>query len=329
MPNQSSFFASGKLYLAGEYAVTAPGGEALIMPVKKGIKVTVVARKKLAIINRQYPEESKSFELIGDLHNPYLRLAIEVVRQLISYQNISWRNFALTIDSTIASKEGKYGLGSSAAITVAVIGALLKFFGIKTQPETIYRLAVIATIHNYQDTSFGDVACSSAGQLIHYRKFDASMLPLIKTMSVKTLLSIPWDGLLIKPVPNFKLIPEVIFSGTSASSHQLVKKVTPFLKQSWVIQSNQYVNQMMTTQNPKVIDQLNAHLLQIDHKSGANLFTTAIQNLITIARDHQGYAKFSGAGGGDSVVAFIPSQYLSKFRLAIKKAKYLLLHDII
>jgi phosphomevalonate kinase len=329
MPSKASFFAPGKLYIAGEYAVTAPTGEAIIFPVKKGIQVTVVSRKKSRIINRQYPKESLAFTWISDIANPYLRLAIEVVRQFIGLKNISWRNFTLTIDSTLVSQHGKYGLGSSGALTVAVIGALLKFFGIASNPEMIYRLAVIATVHNYQDTSFGDVACSSAKMPIRYRKFDEAMLPIIKTMSVQTLLTMPWEGLLIESLPKFGLKPMVIYSGTSASSHQLVKCVKPFITLTWVTRSNALVHELKTQQKINTIQALHRHLSDLHQVSKCGLTTPNIRTIIKMAKDHGGAAKFSGAGGGDSVIVYIPQDHQKNFITAIKKTKYRLLRDII
>jgi mevalonate kinase len=64
MPNKASYFAPGKLFLAGEYAVTYPQGEAIILPVKIGIKVTIASKKKYAITNLQYPKESMPFRFI-------------------------------------------------------------------------------------------------------------------------------------------------------------------------------------------------------------------------------------------------------------------------
>ena len=329
MPNKASYFAPGKLFLAGEYAVTFPQGEAIILPVKIGIKATITSKKKYAIINLQYPKESMRFTNISDIPNPYLRLSMEVVRQWLEVKKIPWRTFSITIHSTLVAKHGKYGLGSSGAVTVALIGALLKFHGVSFTAETLYKLAVIATIQNYQDTSFGDVACSSLAQPIHYRKFLPSMLPLIKTLHVQTLIDMPWDGLQLNPIPKLPIIPMVIYSGTSADSHTLVKLLSSHLTSVWVMRSNDFVGMLLKTWDTNVIDQMNQHLYQLAKQADAPLFTKGIESIINIAHQWDGVGKFSGAGGGDCALAFIPKPNQVAFRNAIKKGKFLILSDII
>jgi phosphomevalonate kinase len=329
MLNKASHFAPGKLFLAGEYAVTYPLGEAIILPVKLGIQVTIATKKKYAIINLQYPKDSMDFRLISDIPNPYIRLGMEVVRQWLEAKKIPWRTFSITIDSTLVADQGKYGLGSSGAITVALIGALLKFHGVAFTAETLYKLAVVSTIQNYQDTSFGDVACSSLGQPIHYRKFLPSMLSLIKTLHVHTLIDIPWDGLILKPISPMPLTPVVIYSGTSADSHTLVKMLTPHLTANWVLQSNQYVNTLLTTWETKVIGLINNHLQTLATISKAPLFTKGIDAILKIAHQFEGVGKFSGAGGGDCTLVFIPQPNQASFLKRIKKENYHILSDII
>lgn len=329
MPNKAIYFAPGKLFLAGEYAVTYPQGEAIILPVKIGIKVTIASKKKYAITNLQYPKESMQFRFISDLPNPYLRLGMEVVRQWLEFKKIPWRIFSITIDSTLVADHGKYGLGSSGAITVALIGALLTFHGVSFTSETLYKLAVIATVQNYQDTSFGDVACSSLAKPIHYRKFLPSMLPLIKTLHVHTLIDMPWEGLLLNPLLKMPLHPIVIYSGTSADSHTLVKLLTPHLTLDWVKRSNQYVHTLMTSWDTKVIDAIHRHLKTIATISKAPLFTQGIDAILKIAQQLDGVGKFSGAGGGDCTLVFIPQAKQAAFLRQIKKEKYHVLFDII
>ena len=329
MLNKASYFAPGKLFLAGEYAVTYPQGEAIILPVKIGINVTIAIKKKYAIINRQYPKESMSFNIISDIPNPYLRLGMEVVRQWLEAKKIPWRIFSITIDSTLVADHGKYGLGSSGAITVALIGALLTFHGVSFTAEVLYKLAVIATVQNYQDTSFGDVACSSLAQPIHYRKFLPSMLPLIKTLHVNTLIDIPWEGLLLNPILKMPLTPTVIYSGTSADSHTLVKMLTPHLTLNWVHQSNRYLHQLMTTWDSNIIDDINRHLITLATISKAPLFTQGIEEILKITHEFEGVGKFSGAGGGDCILVFIPQRQQASFLRQIKKEKYRVLSDII
>jgi phosphomevalonate kinase len=329
MSVKSRFFAPGKLFLAGEYAILKPDGEAIILPAKKGIYVEVVSRKTARIVNRQYPKESQQFKDVGEVKNPYIRLGMEVVRQLLALKKRRWNNFTLTIDSELVAKQGKYGLGSSGALTVAIIGALLQFFRIKFSETMLFQLAVIATIHNYQDTSFGDVACSSFRQPIHYRKFYPDFIPLIKTMSVQTLLKTSWQGLMIKPIHKSFTKPLVIYSGKSASSYIFVQKVLPFVTTDWVKTSNAFIREWLTQPSPMIIEKLFEHLKKLAEMSHAPIFIPSINQIIKMANRHEGVAKFSGAGGGDCVLAFIPNRQQAGFLRELKKERYQVLRDII
>jgi phosphomevalonate kinase len=329
MPKQASYFAPGKLFLAGEYAVTFPNGEAIILPVKKGIKVTVVEKKNSSITNLQYPKESMKFVWIKDIANAYLRLSIEVVRQWIEAKNIPWKSFEMTIDSSLVSDQGKYGLGSSGALTVSVIGALLHFYDLPFTALDLYKLSVIATIQNYQETSFGDVACSSVGQPIHYQKFSSKMIHDMKTLHVQTLMKMQWDGLLLEPISNMRLKPVVVYSGNAADSHQLVKAVTPFIHKLWVTKSNQLVHALLDNWSLSSIHQLHLHLSELAQRSKVPLYTPSMDAIIMHATSLGGVAKFSGAGGGDCVLVFLPDQQIKPFQSLMKKNNFLILSDII
>lgn len=329
MSRQATFFAPGKLFIAGEYAVTAKDGIAVISPIKKGIRVQVFARKKYRIINRQYPQESMKFAQIGELPNRYIRLAMEVVRQWLVPKKIKWSPFLMTIDSTLEAKHGKYGLGSSGALIVAVIGALLNFFRVEYTAEQLYKLSVIATMHQSQDTSFGDVACSSMRRLIHYRKFNESFLHILSTLHVHNAMKLEWKGLILKPLPPIRVKPLVVFSGTSAQSNQLVKKMRPWIQSSWIQQSNDLVKSWIKDQDVSIIHQLHHHLLALSKTSGIKLVTEGIETILTLAKTYGGVGKFSGAGGGDSVLVFIPPAQKKAFLTRIKKEKYRVLSNII
>ncbi|MFZ9139287.1 MAG: phosphomevalonate kinase [Bacilli bacterium] len=329
MPNKVSFFAPGKLFIAGEYAVTESNGEAILFPVKKGITVTIESQPKSMLRNIQYPNENIKFKEIHEIQNPYLRLALEVMRQWVTAQHIKWKHIKITIDSSLVADQGKYGLGSSGAVTVALIGALLKFYKFEFTPRQLYQLAVIATIQNYQDTSFGDIACSSYNQPIHYRKFAKTMIPLIKTLHVHTLLKMEWKDLMIEPIQGNMQKPLVIFSGTSANSYDMVNRVKSSIHEDWVKQSNQLITQYLNQQNVEIVDKLQKHLLKLSQLSGVDFITSNMSKIMKVAEDLGGHSKMSGAGGGDCVLTFLPRANHSKFKTKMKELKFLVLSDII
>ncbi len=329
MPNNVTFFAPGKLFIAGEYAVTENLGEAIIIPVKKGIKVTIQSHTISTIVNLQYPSENMTFESIHEIKNPYLRLALEVVRQWMMNKSMLWKPIKITIDSTLVAEHGKYGLGSSGAVTVAVIGALLKFYDIDFTPLQLYQLAVIATIQNFQDTSFGDIACSSFNQPIHYRKFSKTMMPLIKLLHVDKLLQIEWEGLIINPFSAQIETPLVVYSGSSANSHQMVNKVKPFIKKEWVEESNALLKPLFKEYKSSIISKLHQHLMKLSKLSETEFITPNMQKILEVSSEFGGVGKMSGAGGGDCVLVFLPSQQHQKFKTKMKALNFLVLSDII
>lgn len=329
MPNKVSFFAPGKLFIAGEYAVTENLGEAMIIPVKKGINVTIQSHEINTIVNLQYPSENMTFEAINEIKNPYLRLALEVVRQWMMTKNIKWKAMKMTIDSSLVAEHGKYGLGSSGAVTVALIGALLKFYAIEFTSLQLYKLAVIATIQNFQDTSFGDIACSSFNQPIHYRKFSKTMVPLIKTLHVDKLMQIEWEGLIIQPFAPQMETPLVVYSGSSANSHQMVNKVKPFINKAWIEESNTLVQRMLKEYKSEVISKLHQHLLTLSKLAETEFVTPSMQKIFDVSSELGGVGKMSGAGGGDSVLVFLPKNQQQKFKTKMKALKFLVLSDII
>ncbi|MEN9819768.1 MAG: hypothetical protein RL379_546 [Bacillota bacterium] len=329
MPSKVTFFAPGKLFIAGEYAVTENLGEAIIYPVLKGITVSIQNQKVSSILNLQYPGENITFTSIHEIKNPYLRLAMEVVRQWMMAKQIGWKTFKMTIDSSLVSEQGKYGLGSSGAITVAVIGALLKFYGVDFTPLQLYQLAVIATIQNYQDTSFGDIACSSFNQPIHYRKFSKAMMSMIKTLHVETLLKMDWVGLKIEPIRNPIEKPLVVYSGSSANSYDMVNKVKPHIHEAWIKKSNLLLQALLKGHDSKMISQLQEHLMKLSKISGTEFVTPGMEKIFEVASELGGTGKMSGAGGGDCVIIYLPRQQHPSFKAKMKALKFLVLSDII
>lgn len=329
MHNNVTFFAPGKLFVAGEYAVTENPGEAIIIPVKKGINVSIQAATISTIVNLQFPSENMTFESIHEIKNPYLRLALEVVRQWMMTKNIIWKPIKITIDSNIVADHGKYGLGSSGAVTVAVIGGLLKFYAVEFTPLQLYQLAVIATIQNFQDTSFGDIACSSFNQPIHYRKFSKKMMPIIKTLHVDKVMQIEWEGLMIQPFNLQIENPLVVYSGSSANSHQMVNKVKPFINKEWLEDSNALVQRMLKEYKSEIISKLHQHLVKLSTLAATQFVTPNMQKIFEVATELGGVGKMSGAGGGDSVLVFLPKNQHQKFIRKMKALKFLVLSDII
>ncbi|MCK7487470.1 MAG: hypothetical protein MZU97_19650 [Bacillus subtilis] len=121
--------------------------------------------------------------------------------------------------------KNKWGLGSSGALVVGMIGALMNHYGRSFTPHELYRLAVLAEIANVAFASFGDLAVSSFGSAIRYHMPSRDWLIQQTHSSIRSLLGVDWPELVIEPL-HLPLLPiVVVHSNQPASSHALVRKV--------------------------------------------------------------------------------------------------------
>jgi phosphomevalonate kinase len=329
MPNQAKFFAPGKLFVGGEYAVLNGKGRAIILPTQKGITVIASVRKFYRITNRQFPNQSGSFTSLASMQNPHVRLAIEVVRLYLMHRKKRLKTFSLVIDSTISNADMKYGFGSSGAVVVAIIGALLKLHNVRFTPLILFKLSVKAVLDHYHDASFGDIATSAFQHPIYYQKFSSRFHNRLQVLSVARAASTNWDGLLIKPFMPRWLKPLVIFTGKASSSIPLIKASTPFVDEAFIHASNQHIDLLYENQDITLIKLLYENLQSLSDRSDNGAITKEITMIIKLIEQAQGYGKFSGAGGGDCVLGFfLTSKAQAEAKKLIAK-HYQVIEDII
>lgn len=247
--------APGKLYIAGEYAVV-DGSAAIVAAVNRYVTVKVDDENlpTLAPESRKYygvivseKENYKpifwtrssdgSIEILGDEKYAYVLAAMRVIDSYASEcfaPNMGRKSYNLHISSELddAKSGRKYGLGSSAAITVATVRALCKWYGLKPDVPTICKLSLIASSMVKKSGSGGDVAASSCGGWILYRAYDRewleSELGLIKSgeSDFSKLLRKKWPRLEFKRINVSKTLKLLVgWTGSPASSAQLVSSV--------------------------------------------------------------------------------------------------------
>ena len=101
--------------------------------------------------------------VVDNRDNPfsYILSAIKVTEEYARSFARELRIFDLHIDSQLDSDSGKkYGLGSSAAVTVATVKALCHFYNLPVTKDEIFKLAAIAHFEVQGNGSLGDVAAS-------------------------------------------------------------------------------------------------------------------------------------------------------------------------
>ncbi|WP_150888478.1 phosphomevalonate kinase [Staphylococcus auricularis] len=326
--------APGKLYIAGEYAVTEPGYKSVLIAVDRFVTATIedsdgdhgTIHSKTLHHEPIVFERSEDHLVVSDVHAAnqlkYVITAIEVFEQYIRSNHMALKHFNLTIDSNLADDSGqKYGLGSSAAVLVSVIKALNEYYETDLSNLYIYKLAVIANLKLQSLSSCGDIAVSVYTGWLAYSTFDHEwVMQQIEDTSVNEVLKKNWPGLHIEPLQAPENMEVLIgWTGSPASSHHLVSEVKrlksdPTFYGGFLEQSHACVEQLihafktnhikgvqkMIRQNRKVIQQM-------DREATVDIETPQLKTLCDVAEKFHGAAKTSGAGGGDCGITIIKS----------------------
>lgn len=326
--------APGKLYIAGEYAVVESGTPAILVALDQFVtcQLTSAQHQTGRIISRQYQDIELSWRRQGDQlvvdqrDNPfsYIIQAIEVTEAYARSCGRQLKMFDLTIDSDLDSENGrKYGLGSSAAVTVAIVKVLCRFYQLRVTNEKLFKLAAIAHFTVQKNGSLGDVAASVYGGWIAYHSFDRQWLAeQQQAVDLATLIKLPWPDLKVESLPTPKQLRLLIgWTGKPASTALLVDKISLFKAvhqqeyRQFLADSRKCVDQMITGFRTNRLDliqkQIRANrqlLVRLGQLSGVSIETPLLQELCAIAEKAGGAAKTSGAGGGDCGIALIDNR---------------------
>lgn len=335
--------APGKLYIAGEYAVVENGYPAILVALDQFVTCSIEesAAEVGKIISRQYHNNALQWHRLGEQmvvdnrDNPfsYILSAIKVTEEYARSFARELRIFDLHIDSQLDSNSGKkYGLGSSAAVTVATVKALCRFYNLPVTKDEIFKLAAIAHFEVQGNGSLGDVAASVYGGWIAYHSFDRQWLAQQrKYLDLRTLVDLPWPDLKIeslKAPSNLQLL--IGWTGKPASTSQLVDKISLFKARQqkeyrqFLEDSKHCIQRMVDGFHNADLESIkneiryNRELLkQLGTNSGVHIETPVLNKLCEIAEDFGGAAKTSGAGGGDCGIVAIDRD--SNFKLVLKK----------
>ncbi|UDM32734.1 phosphomevalonate kinase [Lentilactobacillus laojiaonis] len=316
--------APGKLFIAGEYAVVEPGHPSIIVALNKFVNVNITESSNFgSIISKQYKEDSVIWkrhgsEMVLDTRDNtfnYIISAIKLTEEYAQSLNRSMKIYHLEINSELDSPKGKkYGLGSSAAVTVATIKGLCKFYDLPLDKDKLFKLAAIAHLDIQGNGSLGDIAASVYGGFISYCTFDHEWLKTARVeLSLIELINQNWPKLQINQLP----IPDDLkltigWTGSPASTSHLVDKVEvkknkeQLNYQEFLSKSDQCINSMITgfkSNNVSLIQQeiLNNRkiLSQLSNFTEVPIETPLLTKLCDIAIHFGAAAKTSGAGGGD------------------------------
>ncbi|OZG50428.1 phosphomevalonate kinase [Bombiscardovia coagulans] len=347
--------AAGKLYLAGEYAVVEPGHPAVVVAVNRMLTAEVTGCKgdedtvnlsalvsdidlqcgKIESVGR--PQDSLQWHREHGIitpdsecaQNSYILAALQTVEELAVYKGVLVRPFDVSISSQLdADSCKKYGLGSSAAVTVATVRALLQFYGIELSPLATYKLAYLATGKAQSLGSGGDLAASLFGGCIRFCSPDRIWVrSLADQVPLAELVERPWPGLAINRLDAFgddsALQLLVGWTGSPASTPSLVASVKAGSAdgkrhdyEEFLSSSDVCVDALARALETGDIAAVNNQIVRArDLLSGLSqltdtaIETDALRALVEIAAKYGGAAKSSGAGGGDCGIAIVAADH--------------------
>lgn len=315
--------APGKLFIAGEYAVVEPGEPSVLVAVDRYLTVRLTEASENAghIHSSEYGLQPLVWVRDGDgiilEHAPFdfVVAAIGAVEQLRATMGLAPRYFDLHIGSELDDASGrKFGLGSSAAVTVAVIAALDEFYELGITRAERFKLALLATIDVAPKASGGDVAASTFGGWIRYTAPDREALRLHRdAYGIAEAMRAPaWEVCTVERLPQPQSLELLVgWTGSPASTERLVDGVhrseqdTAQQYTTFLAESRECVNALVTSlsgdesQALPVIRRARRLLQQLGTSTGIRIETDQLRALCEIAEEHRAAAKPSGAGGGD------------------------------
>ncbi len=273
--------APGSIMLLGEYGVLF-GMPALVCAVDKRIHVTLTPRHDMEIHIHS--------DVLGTYQTELLNLTLEkpfdfVLGAVKHVQTKMRRGCDIAITSEFSSK---VGLGSSAAVTVATLAALITWLEIRVTPIDLVRQARGIIRHCQGLGSGADVAASVYGGVVFYHA-----QPLMaEKIAVKLPLSLYYTGYKTPTVEavqqvktHFNQYPQV-FKQLCASIGQCAQEGMALVrKQDW-----QKLGEVMNIQQGLM--------------EALGVSPPIMQHMTRVLRQQSGVrgAKISGSGLGDCVV---------------------------
>ncbi|TPW71506.1 phosphomevalonate kinase [Schumannella sp. 10F1B-5-1] len=325
--------APGKLFIAGEYAVVEPGQPSVLIAVDRYLTVTLTeSRDAGSVHSPEYGQIPLVWRRDDDgltldrEHHPYdyVMSVLATVEQLRGELGIPARFYDLRVQSELDDASGrKFGLGSSAAVVVATVHALDRFYGLGLTRRERFKLGLLATIQVSPNASGGDVAASTFGGWIRYSAPDRSVLrEQLGDRSVSAVLNGDgWAGFdMARLAPPHGLRLLVGWTGSPASTERLVggvrrRRIGADLDYpAFLLESRACVDDLVTGlddgDDTLALDALrrSRRLLQrLGAQSGTAIETDRLARLCDTAEAAGAAGKPSGAGGGDCGIVLAPA----------------------
>ncbi|MDR0300543.1 MAG: phosphomevalonate kinase [Streptococcaceae bacterium] len=287
MPKSVKVEVPGKLFIAGEYAVTRPGGLAIVAAVAADFSVSIKAAKGLSKMRTNVGLDGFSFKLQDLLRSDMIDLksdwnfALMAIKKMLEAVGSLKSEVEIEIQSGLGFGKNKKGYGSSAAVVCGIVKALNQFFNLKLSLMEEFKIAADAHVTVQGSGSCGDIAAIIYGGTVFYRNRDL----------IEPLLLPDWDSYVIATGKSVKTGEKLEASKLSEAfferSDDIVKKLS-------IVQSFTDFKQGLLK---------NQELLR-ENISG-NYVTEKLDLALKAVNSHPRLAgKISGAGFGENLIVF-------------------------
>ncbi|MBI4896054.1 MAG: phosphomevalonate kinase [Candidatus Aenigmarchaeota archaeon] len=326
--------APGKLLIAGEWALTEPGNNGIVAAINARVHAQIERSTQTSVTIDDYAIKNLHITFAPTIAAPtghdeethFLRKALEVTLSYLDAfdQPLAIRTWGKATTILHEGKAHKLGFGSSAASTVAVVSALLRFYGHDLEEQktkdVLFKLALLAHYQAQGKKGSGfDVAASTYGGILDYVPVDKNWLNdhIEKQTPIKKLIAEHWPGLSIRSLPIPKDLRLLIgWTGHGASTRLMMEEMLLY-KQHHLDEYNHLLKQLATNVSHIIAEWLGEHkekilaavrkqeeyLRDLGTQSGVHIETPLLKCLSEITNAHGGAGKLSGAGGGDCGIA--------------------------
>jgi phosphomevalonate kinase len=323
----------GKLMIAGEYAVLEPHQKAVVAAVNRYVTANIkpsmqnrlsLPQLGLEDITWKISDERIQFS-VSDPRLNFIQNSIFLVKQFLQEKSLIVSPFQLKIESELDDPLSgqKYGLGSSAAVVVAVISAILNLHSGGKEAldlDEIFKLSAITHLKTQGSGSGADIAAAVYGGWLEYSAFSVKWVldELKHGKKLRSLIEKPWPNLSIRPLTPPSMLQLVVgWTIEAASTAPLIKRVQHFRENNleayneFLEESAKSVARLVQSFEindcTEAINSLKQNRKAL-HKLGENALITIetkkLKTLCSIAETF-GSSKSSGAGGGDCGIAFL------------------------
>ena len=312
--------AYGKILLFGGYSILETGNLGLVVNVDKGTTTTVeetrsgrmvLNLRNFEIIVEGYRKEHKLFFKKEPDVIIYLKNAIEYSYLYLKSQNIKLKDIKLIShnDPELGNdKFHKTGFGSSATATVSAVAAILNLHGIDDK-DLVYKISRYSHYKSQGSGSGFDVFAAVYGSGFFTKAnedMDIEFFDFLIKSKIPKVEEFYWPR---------NLIPVILFTGKSASTKKLVKKVLNLKKKEpdkyrSVIRKYNFANlkckEAFINNNVRQIsyylEQTTDYMNKLGKFANAKIIPSGYERMFDNLKKNGAYtANLVGAGGGDII----------------------------